>query len=149
MKTHAGTKVKALVRSAEQARLLTSKYPSVQCSIGDLHSLDIIEGACRETDIVINFAPDITHDDGIQAILWGLKKKGAGRKGYYIHTSGAYLVIDTAETGGLKDARVWDDMADIEELTSMPDSVTHAVTDKVDNMDSLLHSKMKLHAITD
>lgn len=118
------------MRSNGQALDLTAKYPSLQCIIGDLDSLDTIQGACREADIVINTGPDITHDDGIQAILSGLKK-GAGRKGYYIHTSGAYLVIDTTEPGGLKDARVWDDVADIEELVSMPHTVTHAVTDEV------------------
>lgn len=137
MKTHPDTLVKALIRTSEQSRQLTAKYPSVQCIIGDLDSLTVIEGACSEADIVINFAPDITHDDGIQAILRGLK--GAiGRKRYYIHTSGAYLVIDTTESGGLKDARVWDDVADIEELISMPNSVTHAVTDKVSTYFSLL-----------
>ncbi|KAK7745131.1 hypothetical protein SLS62_009930 [Diatrype stigma] len=129
-KAYPSIKVEALVRSGGQARRLTAKYPSVQCTIGNLDSLDTIQRACSEADIVINAAPDITHDDGIQAILSGLKK-GAGRKGYYIHTSGAYLVIDTTETGGLKDARVWDDVADIKELVSMPHTVTHAVTDGI------------------
>ncbi len=129
-KAYPGIKAKALIRNEGQAHRLTAKYPSLQCIIGDLDNLDTIQCACSETDIVINSAPDITHDDAIQAILRALKK-GTGRKGYYIHTSGAYLVINATEPGGLKDARVWDDVADIEELVSMPHTVTHAVTDEV------------------
>lgn len=86
-----------------------------------------IEAASRDADIVINTAPDISHDDGIKAILAGLK--GRSQKAYYVHTSGASLIWDEPE--GLKEARMWDDVADIRELSSLKEKHTHAVTDKL------------------
>lgn len=50
-------------------------------------------------------------------------------KGYYIHTSGASIIWDEPE--GSREARTWDDVADIWDLTAMELNKTHSVTDKV------------------
>lgn len=52
-------------------------------------------------------------------------------KPYFIHTSGAYLICDLREPGGVKGEKVWDDIEDNEQLVSMPDTAVHRVTDKV------------------
>lgn len=86
-----------------------------------------IEAAARDADIVINTAPDISHDDGIKAILAGLKNQP--HKAYYIHTAGASLIWD--EPAGLEEARLWDDIADVAELSGLDEGHAHAVTDKI------------------
>lgn len=120
-------RIKLLVRSEEKSNRLIEKYPRVQTVIGDMGEYAKIEAAARDADIVINTAPDISHDDGIKAILAGLTSRP--HKPYYVHTSGASLIWDEPE--GLKDARLWDDIADIGELSGLKEKHTHAVTDKI------------------
>lgn len=119
--------IKVLVRSAEKASRLVEKYPRVQTIIGNIGELSNLEAAAREADIVIYAAPDISHDDGIKALLAGLA--GRPQKSYYIHTSGASLIWDEPE--GRADGRLWDDIADIGELSAMKEKHTHAVTDRI------------------
>ena len=73
-------------------------------------------------------APDITHEEGINAILRGLGARET--KGYYIHTSGAALIWDTPD-GSKPGTKIWDDVADIDTITTMPETATHSSTDKV------------------
>lgn len=119
--------VKALVRDEEKSNRLTAKYPRVQTVIGDLESFDKIEECSRAADVVINTAPDITHDKAIEAILRGLKARSS--KGHYLHTSGASLIWDEPE--GSKDARTWDDIEDIQDLMALNLAHTHSVTDRI------------------
>lgn len=116
--------VTAMVRGEDKASRLVSKYPQVQTVVGEMGDADKIEAASREADIVINMAPDITHSKGISAAIRGLKARAeAGSpKSYYIHTSGASLIWDEPE--GHKDARWWDDIADIKELSAKGESHT-------------------------
>lgn len=128
--------VKVLARSEDKAARLREKYPVVQTLVGDMGDYAKVEAASRESDMVINVSPDITHDDGIRAVLRGLHARAektsapaSAPKPYYIHTSGASLIWD--EPTGNPDARLWDDEADIAELSSMHDRYTHAVTDRI------------------
>ncbi|KAK2602048.1 hypothetical protein N8I77_008618 [Diaporthe amygdali] len=125
--------VKVLVRGEEKASRLVSKYPRVQAVLGDLTDYKILEEASSQADIVINAGPDITHNLGISAILRGLKARKEGSAGsqtpFYIHTSGASLIWDEPE--GSKEAKWWDDIADIPELCSLEEKHTHAVTDRI------------------
>jgi len=43
---------------------------------------------------------------------------------------GAALIWDEPD-GSVAGTKVWDDVDDIEAITSMPDEVTHSITDKV------------------
>ncbi|KAH8671586.1 hypothetical protein BX600DRAFT_434684 [Xylariales sp. PMI_506] len=135
LKEHPEATVKVLVRDEEKSSRLVAKYPKVQTIIGDLGTLDVLETASREADIVINTAPDITHDAGIKAIFNGLKKSGTGDaaakpKSYYIHTSGASLIWD--EPQGSPTARWWDDITDVAEICAFEgQAYTHSLTDKI------------------
>lgn len=129
LQKYADAKVKALVRDEAKASRLSAKYPSVETIVGTTTDLEVLEKASKEADIVINTSPDITHDAGIKAILSGLKARG-GPKPYYIHTSGASLIWD--EPTGAKEARWWDDIADIQDINGFRgEAHTHAVTDKI------------------
>lgn len=84
--------VQALVRTQAQADRLTAQYPTVSCTVGRIEDHDIVENLSRNAHIVVNCAPDITHDADIKAILKGLSSRAPEKKGYYIHTSGATLI---------------------------------------------------------
>ncbi|EXF79448.1 hypothetical protein CFIO01_06038 [Colletotrichum fioriniae PJ7] len=132
LQKHANANVKVLVRDESKATRLVKAYPQIETVIGDAGDFEILEKCSQAADIVINTAPDITHDDGIRAILTGLKARGAakGTKPHYIHTSGASLIWD--EPAGSKDARRWDDIADIGDICAFKgEAHTHAVTDKI------------------
>lgn len=122
-------RIQVLVRSEAKASRLVKRYPRVQAIIGNISELPKLEAAARDADIVINAAPDISHDDGILAILAGLSGRSAEKKPYYLHTSGASLIWDEPE--GRKDGRLWDDVADIAELSALRAKHTHAVTDRI------------------
>lgn len=124
-----------LARSEDKAARLRDQYPeaagaAVQTLVGDLADHALLRAASRDADVVVNAAPDITHDDGIRAVLAGLEERQAENKpAYYIHTSGASLIWD--EPAGSADARLWDDVADVAELSALEEKHTHAVTDKI------------------
>ncbi|KAF2998759.1 hypothetical protein E8E14_004764 [Neopestalotiopsis sp. 37M] len=129
---YADAKVKALVRDEAKGARLAAKYPAVETVVGTTTDLELLTRESKEADIVVNTSPDITHDAGIQAILDGLKARGNGgaSKPYYIHTSGASLIWD--EPTGSKDARTWDDVADVQDIIGFKgEAYTHAVTDKI------------------
>lgn len=126
---HPLSEFEVLVRSEDKANRLRAKYPRVQTVIGDLKDYASLEAGAGKADIVINAAPDITHDKGISAILRGLTSSSRDRKGYYIHTSGASCTYEDPEPG--REPRVWDDIADIDELLALRPDITHVVTDNV------------------
>lgn len=123
--------ISALVRGKDAGRKLTQRYKSPPYNAnlafvtGDLDSLDTLESESAKADIVVNAGPDITHDAGISAILRGLSCQP--RKSYYIHTSGAASIWDRGDGT----SKVWDDIADISTLTSLPETAHHRVTDKL------------------
>lgn len=125
--------VTVLVQSEAKGSRLVARYPRVQTVVGNMGEYDKVEAASRDADLVINTSPDITHDDGIRAILRGLQQRpppaASSPRGYYIHTSGASLIWDDPE--GSPDARWWDDMADLGDLRGLKEKHTHAVTDKI------------------
>lgn len=142
--------LRALVRDEDKASRLRSRYPNVETVTGDLESLALLEEEARGADVVVNCAPDITYDRGIGAVLAGLKDTSLRRrrdigggggggdgngeqKGFYIHTSGAATFF--GEPTGLRDddegARVWDDVADIQDIIHVEPSRTHVATDNL------------------
>lgn len=149
VRSHPDLEVSVLVRDQLKTDKVKSKYPQVQCEVGDFTSLDLIEATCRATDIVINAGPDITHDKAFEAALRGLQEGREGgdkKKPYFIHTSGAYLICDLRQPGGVKEDKVWDDIEDNEQLVSMPDKAVHRATDKVRLRPSTGRQGKTLHA---
>ncbi|KAF2104531.1 hypothetical protein NA57DRAFT_51353 [Rhizodiscina lignyota] len=67
-----------------------------------MDDVSIIEKAASEADLVINTAPDIGNEDGIAAIIAGLKKRE--EKPSYIQLSGAAVVWD--KPTGMKEERL-------------------------------------------
>ncbi|ROW17613.1 hypothetical protein VPNG_00790 [Cytospora leucostoma] len=130
---HQDVPLRALIRSDDKASRLRSRYPKVAAVIGDLGSLAVLEEESRSADIVVNCAPDITHDSGIGAVLGGLggggQREQGSRRGFYIHTSGAATFYDEPE--GVRGERVHDDVADMDEILGTDPSRTHVATDNL------------------
>ncbi|KAH8748134.1 hypothetical protein F5883DRAFT_653309 [Diaporthe sp. PMI_573] len=130
LQKHPQLQVKVLVRDESKAARLKGKYPTVQTTLGDLSSYQTLQDEARKADIVVNAAPDITHGDGISAILAGLKDGSRARKGFYLHVSGAASFY-TKDPNGAKEGRIWDDLADMDEILALDQSYTHIPTDNL------------------
>lgn len=130
LQKHPQVKVNVLVRDEAKAARLRNKYPTVETTLGDLSSHQTLQDEARSADVVINAAPDITHGDGISAILAGLKDSTRARKGFYLHVSGA-ATFYTKDPNGTKEGRVWDDVADMDEILALDQSYTHIPTDNL------------------
>ncbi|KAG6353575.1 hypothetical protein INS49_005537 [Diaporthe citri] len=130
LQKHPQLDFKVLVRDENKAARLKGKYPSVQTTLGDLSSHQTLQDEARNADIVINAAPDITHQEGVSAILAGLKDGSRARKGFYIHLSGA-ATFYTKDPNGRKEGRVWDDVTDMDEILATDQSYTHVPTDNL------------------
>jgi hypothetical protein len=63
-------------------------------------------------------------------MLEGLKDGSRARKGFYLHVSGA-ATFDTKDPTGVKEGRIWNDMADMDEILAMAQSHTHIPTDNM------------------
>lgn len=122
--------VTALARSEKDFQVISDIYPGAKCVLGSMEDLQVLERESSKADIVINTSPDIFYEAGIRVILATLAvPRTPHRETFYIHTSGAANTW-TEPTGQPSD-RVWDDVADLEELSSLPDTVTHAATDRL------------------
>ncbi|KAL8376924.1 hypothetical protein RB595_007853 [Gaeumannomyces hyphopodioides] len=123
-------RVAALARTEKDFQVISDIYPGVRCVLGSMEDLSTLEQESLKADIIINTSPDMPYEAGIRAILAALARPRAPpRETFYIHTSGA-ANIWTEPTGQPSD-RVWDDVADLEELSSFPDTVTHSATDRL------------------
>ncbi|QSZ33407.1 hypothetical protein DSL72_004975 [Monilinia vaccinii-corymbosi] len=120
--------IKILVRDEEKGKILAGKYPRVTSIIGDLTSLDLLTREAGGADIVINAGPEYKYDIAISAVLAGLANHSP--KAYYIHTSGAAKIWDSPD-GSQTGSKMWDDVADIQELNSSPSTAIHATSDNL------------------
>ncbi|KAL9087905.1 MAG: hypothetical protein Q9165_006467 [Trypethelium subeluteriae] len=119
-----------LIRDPEKARRLEQSLQGTRAIIGDLNSVALIERESKAAGIVINTAPDQLDGSSaaIEAVCQGLASNSEG--GFYIHTSGAFLIGEEAN-GEVASEKVWSDVADIEELTSMPPTHYHQSGDQL------------------
>ncbi|RDL40065.1 uncharacterized protein BP5553_00044 [Venustampulla echinocandica] len=122
------TSLTVLVRGDAKAQRLQARYPKISVLVGDIDNVEIVEAAAKDADIVINCCPDISHEEGISAILRGLASREV--KGFYFHTSGAALIWDEPD-GSKAGTKVWDDIEDIGVITSLPEDKSHRKTDKL------------------
>ena len=134
-----------LVRSQSDAEYLRQQY-SVTSIIGTLESIEEVAGQIKSSDIVISVstpwyhittseidkytdcAPDIPYVDSITKILDIFNK--AESKQYYIGTSGA-ASIWSAPDGNTPGDRIWDDIDDIDDIMSLPETGPHSAIDRI------------------
>ncbi|KAH7092164.1 hypothetical protein FB567DRAFT_614001 [Paraphoma chrysanthemicola] len=119
----------ALVRDVQKANRLSERGKHLRAVVGDFRDLDSIEGQAKASDIVINTSPDLLpgSDGAICAALSGLSS--SPRRGFYIQTSGAFLIGEDA--GGASSEKVWSDIEDIDAIVAMPSTRHHQRTDQI------------------
>ncbi|KAK3312249.1 hypothetical protein B0H66DRAFT_644513 [Apodospora peruviana] len=142
----------ALVRLEKDADDLKNQYArhmaNLRTVVGDLDDVPFLESLATHATIIINCAPDVTFGPGISALLKGLAssiaEQGSGPNSprFYVGTSGAAIIWDAAT--GSAEARAWDDVSDIDDILAIPDSLTHAATDRIvrsaNTLSPLLHT---------
>ncbi|KAF3929383.1 hypothetical protein ABW19_dt0204893 [Dactylella cylindrospora] len=127
--------ITALVRSEQKGKTLRNAYPSLSVVLGDLDSSEVLAEEAAKSDIVITSA-DSDHPGHIKSIYEGFSRNPT-KVSYLIHTSGTGVFIDltTSKAGEESQTdisnKVWDDVADIDELNSLPETLLHR---NVDNL---------------
>ncbi|KAI0787448.1 NAD(P)-binding protein [Fomes fomentarius] len=124
---HPNTSITALVRNAEKAKILQSKF-GVKAVVGTHQELDKVERLAEDAHIVLNLA-DANDEPLIKAILSGAKTRHAsvGELSILIHTSGIYTLMDDAR-GEYPTDLVYDDL-NVDQIKSIPKDAAHRKID--------------------
>ncbi|KAF2685875.1 NAD(P)-binding protein, partial [Lentithecium fluviatile CBS 122367] len=118
--------ITALVRDQNKAQRLSKRFANLEAIVGDFQNLDLIESVSQAADIVIN----LLHGShaAIEAAIRGLASRP--EKGFYIQTSGAFLVSE-GTSGATASEKIWSDIVDINLITTMPPARYHQRTDQL------------------
>ncbi|KAI0787419.1 NAD(P)-binding protein [Fomes fomentarius] len=125
------TNITALVRNAEKATILQSKF-GVKAVVGTHQELDKVERLAQDAHVVFNLA-DADDELLVKAILSGAKTRHAllGESSVLIHTesttSGTYTLVDDAR-GEYPTDLVYDDL-NVDQIKSIPNDAAHRKVD--------------------
>lgn len=123
--------ITAIVRNSDKGALVAAQYPKIRLVYGDLDSAQLLIEEASKADIVLNCA-DCDHLPAADALVAGLSKRQQPR--YLIHTSGtgvlAYEDFEHQTYGKARDT-IFNDWDGIGKVTSIPDTATHRLIDKV------------------
>ena len=75
--------------------------------LGSFADIEVIKRYSLEADLIIN-AGDSDAIDVVRAILSALHERSDGRRGKFVHVSGAANFLDGAREGVFKRGKVWD-----------------------------------------
>ena len=125
---HSEYQITGLVRNEDQGQKIAARYPSVQTVYGDLDSTYLLVEEAKKADVVIQ-AANCDHNPSVSALIRGLAQ--GGKNGTFIQLSGAASIIDASNGYGQPSTRVWDDIADLQEITSFDHKIIHAITDQL------------------
>lgn len=119
----------ALVRTPEKVKLIEDgSKGKVKTVLGSLDSLDIIREETESSDIIINAASN-NHIPSLNVIKSVLSKKKS--KTLFMQISGAGVITDSVDPSKYKPNKIYNDVKDIEEINSLPDSQPHRPADKI------------------
>lgn len=116
-----------LVRSDEQAAKIKAKLPSIITVHGDISSHDILFEEAKKADVVIQ-AADCDDSALVKTLIKGLAEGGKG--GSFIQISGSASTVDISNGYGNLSTRIYDDIKDLEEITTFDSSHLHAEADQ-------------------
>ncbi|KAK3112155.1 hypothetical protein LTR53_011858 [Teratosphaeriaceae sp. CCFEE 6253] len=106
------------------------RYPNVQIVRGDYDGGDVLSEQACKAEIVIHCGMS-DHEPAMRALLAGLAQRT--QPAYLIHLSGTGIVADWHDTTyhGRLNPKIWSDVADIAEMTSLPDTAFHRKVDRM------------------
>ncbi|KAJ7592529.1 nucleoside-diphosphate-sugar epimerase [Mycena floridula] len=107
-------------------------YPKVTVVRGTFEDSELLEKNAAASDIVIHCG-DSDHLPAVKSLLQGLATRPV--PGYYLHLSGTAFTSDAYDSfegkfDGIENPRVWSDIDDIKEITSLPDDRFHRIVDR-------------------
>jgi len=106
-------------------------FKDVRTVIGDLDSKDVLLRESAIANVVLQCA-SADHEAGAEAIIEGLRLGPSGSgPGYLIHTSGTGILLNFGEQFGQYSSKVYDDVVDIKEITSLPPERWHRKVDAI------------------
>ncbi|RGP65983.1 hypothetical protein FLONG3_8986 [Fusarium longipes] len=119
------------IRDQNRAKTIKEKFPDVKFVYGDLESVDVIEKAASEADVVVHTADSADAPGAAKAIAKGLASTHtAENPGYYIHLSGAGILTwydikhnRYGEAPILEQS--YNDVGDIDRILNLPDDAIH------------------------
>jgi nucleoside-diphosphate-sugar epimerase len=100
--------------------------PSLTLIPGTLDSLELLTTEAASADLILQMA-DGDHEAGTIALLHGL---AAGKKGTYIHISGAANLIDLSKPFGALDEKIYGDEDNAHEILTLPHERFHAALEQ-------------------
>ncbi|EYB26320.1 hypothetical protein FG05_00920 [Fusarium graminearum] len=118
-------------RNQDRAKVIAEKFPDVKFVYGDLGSVDIIEKASSEADVVVHTADSADSPEAAKAIAKGLASTHtAERPGYYVHLSGAgiltwYDIKHNRYGEPPLPEQSYGDIKDIDRILNLPDEAIH------------------------
>ncbi|KAK7713310.1 hypothetical protein SLS64_004560 [Diaporthe eres] len=136
-KKHPDYEYTLLVRNEDRGKEVQAKYPNVKLVYGALDNSAVIEKAAAEADIVVHTAQSADDVPSARAIEKGIAAGHTAEKpGAYIHVCGTgMLTWRDAQENRYGEApypdEKYDDIADIEKVTSIPDKAYHRNVDKI------------------
>lgn len=119
----------ALVRTSEKGKLIEDATKGkVKTILGSLDSLNIIREETESSNVIINAASN-NHLPSLNVIKDVLSKKKS--KTLFMQISGAGVISDSVDPEKYKPNKIYNDIKDIEEINSLPDSQPHRPADKI------------------
>ena len=134
---HPEYEITALCRNSDKGAKVASKFAKVKLVYGDLDSSDLIEQESKVADIVCHFA-HADHEASAQAIIKGLSSHDPSVPGFLIHTSGTGILMFEDMRDGKTNSfgvnfreKVYDDLENVKEVTSLPGDAPHRNVDQI------------------
>ncbi|KAK0953315.1 hypothetical protein LTS01_024443, partial [Friedmanniomyces endolithicus] len=130
---HPEYEITALVRNSDKGAQVAAVYPKVSLVYGDLDSTDLLTKEASKADIVCHFA-NADHAPAATALTTGLATHPASNPGFLIHTSGTGILLYAdirSATYGEASPKIYDDLDNVAEITSLPDDAPHRPVDKI------------------
>jgi hypothetical protein len=125
-----------LVRTSANGALVASEYPKVRLVFGDLDNAALLQEESAKADVVLHTADSSDHEVAAKAIAKGIESGHTKEKpGFWIHLSGTGILcwkdIETQTYGEAPSQPPYDDLENVDALTSLPDTAFHRHVDKI------------------
>ncbi|KAI1481938.1 NAD(P)-binding protein [Daldinia eschscholtzii] len=142
VKQHPEYSITVLLRSVPDG--FSERYPNVNIVNGTFDDTQLIADTAAEHDIVIHGGKP-KHIPSLEAQIAGLLRRRDSRPGpgFLIRLAGTGIIADWQSDTyyGKLNPKIWSDVADIDQITSLPDSHLHRPADKIVQAAAVSHGE--------
>ncbi|KAG9229824.1 hypothetical protein BJ875DRAFT_176752 [Amylocarpus encephaloides] len=115
---HSNWNIVTLVRNDQQKKIMLDTYPKVEVVIGDLDNKEVLLAEASKADVILQVASS-DHIPGVETIIEGASRRRP-TPAYVIHVGGTGMLHEVPNGYGQPSEKVYHDMADLTEITSLP-----------------------------